>query len=339
MIVMILAANVLMIEIIPVAFIAKIQPARSVFIYRFFLAGLLAYCAARLVQKKHYTLAVILIFSAAFPQITNRSYSGFFVGVEGFGALIFASGARKDSPLRKMLGMCIAALAFILLLWLPWYKLTATTVYKVLLAISYVMGLLMIIGLGGVFMALENNGRRRIYAGAVMVLLFAGMLGYQFVDVRGSFDAVTFKSVAGRIAPADATGDIESIALEFKQRTGEDALFLGDPYNINTSYFRLFSERSSVVTFKNMPFTDEGMLEWVSRLERMGAVSKGPDGRFISHERALPRMAPEDVLEYAGSYGAGYLLLTYDQEKIDRYVELGCSVFLTNDFWAVLKLS
>jgi len=45
------------------------------------------------------------------------------------------------------------------------------------------------------------------------------------------------------------------------------------------------------------------------------------------------------VLEYAGSYGAGYLLLTYDQEKIDRYVELGCSVFLTNDFWAVLKLS
>lgn len=327
----ILCANVLFIERTPLAFIAKIQPARCVFIHRFFLAGLLAYAAVKLYDRKAYLPAASLMLAVCLPQIGLKTFSGFLTFLCGIGIVLDAWGKKSTVPVLRTLGALLCIITAIIVLWLPFGGIPD------MIVIGTVVGLLMVISLGGAYAETSGFGRR---AAAIAAVLLVGASTYllPLVDVAGRFEQITLRPVSSRYQ-SGLSGSVIDIAKQFKEKTDRDALFLGNPYDLDTSVFRLYSERSSVIAFKNMPFTDEGMLEWVSRLERMGAVSKGPDGRFISHERALPRMAPEDVLEYAGSYGAGYLLLTYDQEKIDRYVELGCSVFLTNDFWAVLKLS
>ena len=52
----ILLANFVFVEVIPVAFVAKLQPARSVGVYRFFLVIILAYSLYHMIEKKEYYL-------------------------------------------------------------------------------------------------------------------------------------------------------------------------------------------------------------------------------------------------------------------------------------------
>ncbi len=76
------------------AFIAKLQPARCVFIYRTLLAGLLAYIIAVLWNNKKYEIGALLALTACIPQIINpvgfvpETYSGFYVLAIGAVAMI-----------------------------------------------------------------------------------------------------------------------------------------------------------------------------------------------------------------------------------------------------------
>ena len=117
----------------------------------------------------------------------------------------------------------------------------------------------------------------------IILLAAAGMLMIPMVDIQGQFERISIKSFKSMYSPLDTDSSINMLATRFKDSSDEDILFFGNPYDIQTSYFRIFSERSSVIAYKNMPFTDEGMLQWVERLKNMGGLDVNDDGYYIKN--------------------------------------------------------
>ncbi|MEO1400011.1 MAG: DUF6798 domain-containing protein [Cyanobacteria bacterium J06635_1] len=98
---------------------------------------------------------------------------------------------------------------------------------------------------------------------------------------------------------------LKQVAAQFGQVSPIDALVLVPPSDV---VFRYYAERSVVVTFKSFPFTDQGILTWQARLERI----LGP----LSDEMIIPAYADalysqrssQELAAIAQEYQAGYIL-------------------------------
>lgn len=132
--------------------------------------------------------------------------------------------------------------------------------------------------------------------------------------------------------------ELRTLAEEFKQSTDEDTIFFGDPMNAQTAYFRLYSERNSVVAFKNMPFTDDGLIEWVQRLTDFGAIQMNDDGYFQSNEYIFTNQSIKNKISFCQQYDAEYLLANVNEEMLNEYLDAGFTVYNNKGTWYLLNV-
>lgn len=328
----ILLSNYVFVEIVPIAFVAKLQPARSVFVYRFFLAAILAYSVYRLIMKKEYFAAALVIFMTALPQINIKTYSGILLLLSA-GYLLAVKYFKEKNivSLKVILHMCAIVLV---ILTISLFATNIAVLIKVLYALAFI-ALLAITYMADILSA--KKGEALFLKIAALVLSIVIIL-VPWVDIKGNFEGVTLKKPASVFTLSDIDGSAKALALRFNEKADEDALFLGDPNDITTSYFRIFSLRSSVVAFKNMPFTDSGMLEWVKRLTSLGAVYEDENGYYKRNTMSFDELSVQEILSVAKQYNAGYILVDFDEEKLNGFYSFGAELFDNQDKWKILKI-
>ncbi len=328
---LILIVNYLFIEVVPLAFIGKLQPARSIFIYRFFLAGILAYTIYRLWQQEKYFHAAVATFFITIPRMFEVTFSGILLFMLAFIMLVRMWGARKENKVLTF--MCDLALILVIM---AVFWLSGSNIFIVVTMFS-IMSVLILMAMLTVYLKVSAKAQKHLMA-IYFVIVACFVLIMPWVDVQGRFEHFGIKSFENRFTLCDVSLDAKTLALRFKENTPKDTTFFGDPYDITSSYFRLFSERSQVVAFKNMPFTDQGLIEWVDRLSKMGGLSVNDAGYYVKHPKAFKQMTPEDMITYARSYGASYLLVSFSSEKMDAYLDTGCTLYDREGAWSILAL-
>ncbi len=329
----ILAVNYVFVEIIPIAFIAKLQPARNVFVYRFFLAAILAFSSYKLVLKKEYIPAMLIVFMTALPQINIKTYSGILLLMTAF-YLIFAKWCDK----RELTSLKVIAHIAMTVLTILVISLFAANI-ALLIKIFYTIAVIALVAITYAADTIAQNKADKLIAKAAAILLAVAIILIPWVDISGNFQGIKIKSPRSVFSLSDIDNSARVLALRFNENTEKEALFLGDPNDITTAYFRIFSLRSSVVAFKNMPFTDDGMLEWVERLTALNAVSVDDNGYYIRNTTCFDELSMQEIMDVANEYEAGYLLVDFNEEKTDELISLGAEVFDSEGRWTVFKLN
>ncbi|MEG4283360.1 hypothetical protein QUB68_09550 [Microcoleus sp. A006_D1] len=145
---------------------------------------------------------------------------------------------------------------------------------------------------------------------ATLVLGVAGILPKPVLNVfqtRVNINAV----------PRD---DLSRLAVRFSQISSRDALVLVPP---SVTSFQFFSERAIVVNFKNFPFTETGIKEWKNRMEAILGVPLNPQMIWGGSD-LFSRRSSADLVKVARNYHADYILTrsdwhpNIDGEIVDR---------------------
>jgi hypothetical protein len=329
----ILLINYVFVEIIPIAFIAKLQPARNVFVYRFFLAAILAFSSYKLVVKKEYIAASLIIFMTTLPQINIKTYSGILLLLVAVYLLIARwCEVRKLVSLKVILDIGMGVVTIFAI------SLFAANI-ALLIKIFYALAVMTLIAITYMADTRNENKADNLIAKAAAVLLAIAIILIPWVDISGNFEGIKLKSPRSVFSLSDIDNSARVLALRFNESTDEEALFLGDPNDITTAYFRIFSLRSSVVAFKNMPFTDDGMLEWVERLTALKAVSMDENGYYVRNKTSFDELSMQEILAVANEYEAGYLLVDFGEEKVEKLLSMGATLFDSEGRWKILKLN
>ena len=114
--------------------------------------------------------------------------------------------------------------------------------------------------------------------------------------------------------------DLSRLAVRFSQISSRDALVLIPP---SITSFQFFSERAIVVNFKNFPFTETGIKEWKNRMEAILGVPLNPQMIWGGNDLFIRRNSA-DLVKVAINYHADYILTrsdwhpNIDGEIVDR---------------------
>ena len=106
------------------------------------------------------------------------------------------------------------------------------------------------------------------------------------------------------IRPDKPYSELEVLAGKFNAVAGP-GLVLSDPWRSESLYFRFYSQRGTVVSFKCFPHADDGIREWAARMEKIGGVDLSKN-----NTKGIPfsQRSWEDLAGLAREYDAAYLL-------------------------------
>ena len=107
---------------------------------------------------------------------------------------------------------------------------------------------------------------------------------------------------------AVSSDDLSRLAMRFSQISSRDSLVLIPPSVTN---FQFFSERAIVVNFKNFPFTEKGIKEWQNRMEAVLGVPLNPQMIWGGND-LFTRRSSADLVKVARNYQADYILTRSD---------------------------
>lgn len=329
----ILIINYIGVEVVPIAMIAKLQPARCVFVYRFLIATILALSVYHLVKKKEYYPAALIIFMTALPQFNIKTFSGILLLLVALYLMVKEIAVKKDIiSLRVLLDIAAIILVFMTV------SVFATNI-AVLMKVLYIVAFIVLLVVCVLVDELSAKKGESIFIKIVAAMLAITIVLVPMIDMKGNFQSIGFKSARSAFTLSDVDFSAQVLAERFEEKTDKDALFLGDPNDITTSYFRIFSLRSTVVAFKNMPFTDEGMLEWVKRLKETKALSVDDNGYYVRHKQSFDELTPQEIVDIAKEFNAGYILVDFEDEKVESLYESGTELFDSQGRWKVLKVN
>jgi hypothetical protein len=107
---------------------------------------------------------------------------------------------------------------------------------------------------------------------------------------------------------AVSSDDLSRLAMRFSQISSRDSLVLIPP---SVTSFQFFSERAIVVNFKNFPFTEKGIKEWQNRMEAVLGVPLNPQMIWGGNDLFI-RRSSADLVKVARNYHADYILTRTD---------------------------
>lgn len=107
---------------------------------------------------------------------------------------------------------------------------------------------------------------------------------------------------------AVSSDDLSRLAMRFSQISSRDSLVLIPP---SVTSFQFFSERAIVVNFKNFPFTEKGIKEWQNRMEAVLGVPLNPQMIWGGNDLFI-RRSSADLVKVARNYHADYILTRSD---------------------------
>ena len=105
-----------------------------------------------------------------------------------------------------------------------------------------------------------------------------------------------------------SSDDLSRLAVRFSQISSRDSLVLIPP---SVTSFQFFSERAIVVNFKNFPFTEKGIKEWQNRMEAVLGVPLNPQMIWGGNDLFI-RRSSADLVKVAQNYHADYILTRSD---------------------------
>jgi hypothetical protein len=107
---------------------------------------------------------------------------------------------------------------------------------------------------------------------------------------------------------AVSSDDLSRLAMRFSQISSRDSLVLIPP---SVTSFQFFSERAIVVNFKNFPFTEKGIKEWQNRMQAVLGVPLNPQMIWGGNDFFI-RRSSADLVKVARNYHADYILTRSD---------------------------
>ena len=107
---------------------------------------------------------------------------------------------------------------------------------------------------------------------------------------------------------AVSSDDLSRLAMRFSQISSRDSLVLIPP---SVTSFQFFSERAIVVNFKNFPFTEKGIKEWQNRMEAVLGIPLNPQMIWGGNDLFI-RRSSADLVKVARNYHADYILTRSD---------------------------
>jgi len=107
---------------------------------------------------------------------------------------------------------------------------------------------------------------------------------------------------------AVSSDDLSRLAMRFSQISSRDSLVLIPP---SVTSFQFFSERAIVVNFKNFPFTEKGIKEWQNRMQAVLGVPLNPQMIWGGNDLFI-RRSSADLVKVARNYHADYILTRSD---------------------------
>jgi len=282
LVVVLLTLNYFFVEVFPVAFVAKLQPARITPLAALIMFGFLAQRLQSALVARRWIEVIAL---SSFPLSV-------IPGALLLVAAILLHDRRRPSERVPRWALAIVALTIVFGLRpldgtlgarlyhdLPWFGVA------VALALPYLL-------------------RKSVTAlVAAAVFATAGAVAAAYLSTRSELPSPLAPrfAVDARPQPEDAPG---ALGLRFKRRSAPDDVVLVPPAGESWT-FKLFSQRADVVDDKNMPFTDAGILEWRRRLDEVLGVTVTPSTDF---EACWRQRSPETLRQIATKYRAHYIL-------------------------------
>jgi hypothetical protein len=108
-----------------------------------------------------------------------------------------------------------------------------------------------------------------------------------------------------------------TLAKRFEKSTAADAIFFANPRDSVFPAFTLFSHRTPVVFFKNVPINDYALTEWKNRLIESRVIKQAGD----SFQLLKTESESSFYIDIARKYNAGYILI-YSKD-IKKYLDTG----------------
>ncbi|MEM1240715.1 MAG: DUF6798 domain-containing protein [Cyanobacteria bacterium P01_H01_bin.26] len=276
-----------LVEIYPVATVAKLQFARTTpFILLMALTAIAVY-ASEYYHRGHWLLALCLMVA---PVIDN---AGGLIALILVGLSLFKPGPKQlwQSGSQRF------STAFWLLHALFLIGLTATYTYHLALFLSFVYPFLLD--------EFPTASKKIRLAGCVTIAVCALFVSLHMggVIVHRSLGPV---HRAIKLFPL-VDHPVKKLATGFGQSSSKDALVLVPPAD---RMFRYYSQRSIVVSFKSFPFTDAGIVTWEERLENM--VGELPGSAEDKLDPIFAQRTGAEIGAIAAQYGATHILTRQD---------------------------
>jgi hypothetical protein len=287
-----LLLNYIFVEVYPIAFIAKLQLARTVPFAQIIIFIAACLTVDRLYQEQQIAISFLLLISLTLPlrgivflglsiwltqnYVFLRRYS-ILLWIVTVGTLFFSLIYPLTDSWEIMVDRIISIPIFFSILAFPFIleKTPASTAIKQ--TVTHTLALI---------------------TTATLVLGVAGILPKPILNIfqtRININAV----------PSD---DLNRLALRFAQTSSQDSLVLIPP---SVTSFQYFSQRAIVVNFKNFPFTETGIKEWKNRMEAILGLPLNPQMIWGGND-LFSRRSSADLVKVARNYNADYILTRSD---------------------------
>ncbi|NEQ49846.1 MAG: hypothetical protein F6K11_06885 [Leptolyngbya sp. SIO3F4] len=276
-----------LVELYPVATVAKLQFARAT---PFML--LIALAAVSVYASEHYhrgnqALALCLI---AAPVIDN---AGGLITLIIVGLSLIRPGPET---LWRYVNQRLQAL--------PW---VGYTLFLIVLLVTYSYHLVLFLSFAYPFVIDEFptwSKRLRLTAHAMTFISAVFVL----LHISGAVSHRSLSPVHRAIKLAPLVDEpVKTLAVHLRDRTSKDALVLVPP---SDRLFRFYSERSVAVSFKGFPFTDAGMINWQHHMQvLLGELPANVES--VLDQRFSQRTGAE-LAEIAAQFQATHILTRQD---------------------------
>ncbi|MEG3909281.1 hypothetical protein Q5691_16130 [Microcoleus sp. w1-18aA5] len=284
--------NYVFVEVYPLAFIAKLQLARTVPFAQLIIFIAVALRAEQLYREKQIAISLLLLAVLTLP----------FRGIIFLGLSVWQTKnyvfTKRDNILLWILTAGTVIFSLIYPVTDSWEimgdRIISIPVLFSILAFPFILEKT----------SLAKSIKQTIthtlalITTATLVFGIAGILPKPLLNVfqtRVNINAV----------PRD---DLSKLAMRFSQISSRDSLVLIPPSVTN---FQFFSERAIVVNFKNFPFTEKGIKEWQNRMETVLGVPLNPQMIWGGNDFFI-RRSSADLVKVARNYQADYILTRTD---------------------------
>lgn len=284
--------NYIFVEIYPLAFIAKLQLARTVPFAQLIIFIAVALTVEQLYREKHIAISLLLLAVLTLP----------FRGIIFLGLSVWQTKKYVFPKRYNILLWILAAGTVIFSLIYPvtdsWEimgdRIISIPVFFSILAFPFILEKTSLAT--SIKQTLTHT--LALITTATLVFGVAGILPKPILNVfqpRVNINAV----------PRD---DLSKLAVRFSQSSSRDSLVLIPP---SVTSFQFFSERAIVVNFKNFPFTEKGIKEWQNRMEAVLGVPLNPQMIWGGNDFFI-RRSSADLVKVAKNYHADYILTRTD---------------------------
>ncbi|MEG4083960.1 DUF6798 domain-containing protein [Microcoleus sp. POL10_C6] len=284
--------NYIFVEIYPVAFIAKLQLARTVPFAQLIIFIAVALTVEQFYRDKQIAVSLLLLSILTLP----------FRGIIFLGLSVWQTKKYVFPKRYNILLWIIAAGTVIFSLIYPltdsWEirgdRIISIPIFLSILAFPFILEKTSLAT--SIKQTLTHT--LALITTATLVCGVAGILPKPILNVfqtRVNINAV----------PRD---DLSKLAVRFSQISSRDSLVLIPP---SVTSFQFFSERAIVVNFKNFPFTEKGIKEWQSRMETVLGVPLNPQMIWGGNDFFI-RRSSADLVKVAKNYHADYILTRTD---------------------------